>query len=277
MLSIRMGLSAALIFLFTNPVFPQQPAQQTSIVLRDPQAIKILQQTIAALGGATALSSVTAASTHASIVPVPDSQLPSGTVVWEDDFTGPSYEFRDTFQSDGFTRTLVSGHGSPGQIDKDGDPHKLQSHVAYAAVPYQLPAIVLNRDLSDSNRTVTFIGTTALAGKSVLHIRTSIDVGIVEKLLSPHDWYIDASTFLPIRVEYDVPNTINLSDIYLSAVDYSDYRPINGILFPFTQNVSERGNPVCVVQVSAIDLNPPTSSTDFDLPAIAVQPTGGAQ
>jgi hypothetical protein len=265
-------LCAASSYAAQQSVSPQSCASLD--VQRDSQALTAVQQAVKALGGLTA-KSVTAAITQAAVTSL-NSQSPSGTVTWEDDFSGPSYEFRTTFQTDTWTRVFSSGHGSPGQIDIDGKPHKLQGHVASAALPYYLPVIILARDLADSTRNIKLIGAETVSGKQALHVRITSDCDPIQKLLSLQDWYLDPLSFLPLRVEYLVPNTVDITDVYVSSVDYADYRNSNGLMIPYTDVVSERGKPTCSIQVTSIQINPVTNPADFDIPDAATDVAGGA-
>jgi hypothetical protein len=44
-------------------------------------------------------------------------------------------------------------------------------------------------------------------------------------------WYFNNQTGLPTRVEYQI--TTKPGIIQLQAVDFSDYRPVSGVLYPF--------------------------------------------
>ncbi len=278
-----LGLATLLAVSFIIPSSAVMAGQQSTASqtctspnpVRDAQGLTLLQQSINAFGGASAVTVVKSTTTHATVTSL-GSDASSGNVTWEDDFSGSSYEFRTTFQTDSWTRVFLSGHGSPGQIKNDGSVQRLQSHVAYADLPYYLPSVVLARDLADSSRNIKLIGATTISGKAAIHVRITLDCGPMQKLLSAQDWYLDPLTALPLRVEYLVPNTTDITDVYVSSVDYSDFRPINGTLVPFADVVSEGGKPTCSIQITAVEINPIVSPNDFDLPQVAAQP-GGVQ
>ena len=47
------------------------------------------------------------------------------------------------------------------------------------------------------------------------------------------DWYLDSATGLPARVEYRVPDERDAARYTTLILSYSDYRQIQGALFPW--------------------------------------------
>lgn len=234
--------------------------------VRDSAAVTALTQAVAAMGGANAISAIQNARSQGTITPAPGSTTMAGGFIWVNDFSGGGYEFRNEFQANGKTKVFASGHGNPA-FSNGNRVRKFFSHVSYAEPPYHLPAIMLARELADPNSSIQMKGTAIVNGRPAIHIQTSVNTGPIETVLSPQNWYLDAATGIPLRVEYRTPNTLDLMDYHLAAADFSNYKIVNGIAVPFTITAWEDGAVVSVATITGFAFNPGTVSTDFDLVA----------
>jgi len=256
-----------LLVLGSSPRLKSQQSPPTP--QRDAQAMAAVQTAIAAQGSRTAISAIGNAIVQGTLVPTQTSSVNGGNFKWESDFSGSSYEFRSEMQIGGARKVFATGHGNPAFYNGK-TVRRLFSHVAYASVPFHLPAIVLFRELNDPNRSFQVVGTASINGARAVHIRTQVTAGPIETELSAHDWYFDSSTGLPVRVEYRTPSTLDMRDNILAAADFSNYKVFNGIAVPLTITASEDGEVVSTATVSLVTFNSGVSSTDFDLK------TGGA-
>ncbi|HET7108058.1 MAG TPA: hypothetical protein VFI38_14695 [Candidatus Acidoferrum sp.] len=260
--------SSLLLFSNSSAGIPQNPSSTTTssqtTVQRDSLATNAVQAAIVAQGSPAAIGAINNAIVQGTIVPAQSSTVDAGNFKWESDFTGSSYEFRSEMQIGGTTRVFATGHGNPAFYNgKTARP--LFSHVAYASVPWHLPAIVLFRELNDPSRSLQFVGVTSINGSQVAHIRTQVTTGPIETELSVHDWYFNPSTGLPVRVEYRTPSTLDMRDNKPAAADFSNYQIINGIAVPFTIVASESGQVVSSATISSIAFNTSLAPSDFDL------------
>ena len=262
----RLILSFLLLFFFSPRLNSQQPITAAQ---RDTQAVTAVQTAITAQGSQSAIGAIANAVVQGTIVPTQSSTVNGGDFKWESDFSESTYEFRSEMQIGGTTRVFATGHGNPAFYNGK-TVRRLFSHVAYASVPFHLPAVVLFRELNDPNRSLQFVGTTTINGTRGVHIRTYVATGPIETELSVHHWYFDSSTGLPVRVEYRTPNTLDMRDNIPAAVDFSNYKVIDGIAVPLTITASEDGKVVSTATVLIVTFNSGVSPTDFDLK------TGGA-
>jgi len=239
--------------------------QSTSSPQRDPQALAVLQQAVAAMGGPTAMAQIQSVVAQGSVVPAPGTSAPSGSFIWEDQFTTQSHEFKATFQSGSLTQVFVSGHGSPGLVS-NGKITKFAPYVASTTLPFHIPAVVLAGLLANTNCNIAFLGPTTLNGQTAVHIHLHIDTDLLQLTSSVQDWYFDPNTALPLRVEYRIPDT-HLAFKYATIdADFSDYRAAQGSLIPFHIATSEDGNPRNTFSIASVSINSPVSTSDFDLP-----------
>jgi hypothetical protein len=245
-----------------SPSSTTSPSQAT--VQRDLLATNAVQAAIVAQGSQSAISAINNAIVQGTIVSAQSSTVDAGNFKWESDFTGSSYEFRSEMQIGGTTRVFATGHGNPAFYNGK-TARSLFSHVAYASVPWHLPAIALFRELNDPNRSLQFVEATSMHGSQVVHIRTRVTTGPIGTELSIHDWYFNPSTGLPVRVEYRTPSTLDMRDNKPAAADFSNYQIINGIAVPFTIVASEGGQVVSTATISSIAFNTSLAPSDFDL------------
>ena len=259
--------SCVLLLLFS---LSSAASAQTQSPQRDTQAVSALHQAINALGGQAAIASLQNSAAIGTITPASaTSPVQAGKFKWEDDFSGKTYEFRYELQVGSATRVFVSGHGTPA-FNNGTKLFPLPPHVSYAQPPFHLPAVMLSRELNDPNCSFSFVGVAPLNGVSAIHIRSQVNTGPIETVLSVHDWYFDAVRGLPLRVEYLTPSNSNMTDNKLAAADFSNYKTVNGVGVPFTITASEDGHVVSIATVVSISFNNGIAPADFDLT------TGGA-
>ncbi|MGB4783473.1 MAG: hypothetical protein WAQ77_02065 [Candidatus Acidiferrum sp.] len=87
-----------LLILASSPRLNSQQATSTQ-PQRDPQALAVLQQAITVMGGPAAVAQIQSVVAQGSVVAAPGTSAPSGSFIWEDQFTVQSHEFKATFQS----------------------------------------------------------------------------------------------------------------------------------------------------------------------------------
>jgi len=235
-------------------------AQQAPAPARDPQAVALLQAAINAMGGQAVAQSITTVSASGSI------DAGSKSFTWEDDFTS-GHEFRRQL-TDGFkTRLLVSGHGNPATA-VDSKSKGLNQHVAYAIWPLHVPIVMLSRILQNTNYSLA-LGNQVTIGNSVCYEVIAKDQsGPVAKLLGSQRWCFDATTGLPLRLEYRVPDTAYVESFEVETVDYSDFRKVSGILMPFSLVISKNGKATNTATVDSVDLNAAIGSSEFDIAGV---------
>jgi len=237
---------------------------------RDPAAVSVITKAIQVLGGAASGSQVQTIQTSGAIASVSGSSQTPGTFVWKDQITASGFEFRSEFQSVAGTVVLLSGHGKPAQT-LGATTQTLPSHVGEAVLPFHLPPILLAAELSNPNYSLTVVGQATVNGQPAIRLHFSIDTDDLRKAISPHDWYFDSQSGLPLRVEYRVPSTGNALNFRRIAAEFGDFRKVGALLLPFKITISNDGSPQNVITIASILLNPNVPPADFDLPAGGTQ------
>ena len=88
--------------------------------------------------------------------------------------------------------------------------------------------------------------------------------------ITTQTWYVDENSGLPLRVDYRLPELNSINAWVDLAAEFSDYRPVAGLLVPFTIRCTETGAVPRTVTITSIDFNVGVDPTEFDL-------SGGAQ
>jgi len=240
----------------------------TATPQRDTQAVGAIQNALAAMGGASTMAQVHNVIVQGSMLPA-QGNTPIGSFTMKDQFGAQVHEFKDSFQSAALTQTFVSGHGKPGLLS-NGHTKNFNPWTANFRLPVHLPGIILKGLLADTNCNIAFAGQTTINGLATIHIQFHIDTDIVQQTLSVQDWYFDPSTTLPLRVEYRIPDSSDPLLFISAAADFSDFRPVQGVLFPFRIASFEDGKPQNVLALTSVVINQSVSSSEFDkLTAVA--------
>jgi hypothetical protein len=235
-------------------------------VQRDPQAVAVVERSIAALGGAEHIGQIADCTVEVQVQASQGSTVSSGMSVYK--FAGAEYR-ADSTTAEG-TRTLASGHGKPFAI-ASGATKGIPPHVMRAMFSPAMAAVALLHDSNDANYSLLYKGTGTLGAEQVSIVEISSQATWIDALVTPQTWYFDNGSGLPVRVEYWSPDFRNPRHHADSAVDLSEFRNISGAFFPFQYTTSMNGTPTKTVTVTSVQVNTGILSSAFDAPA------GGAQ
>ena len=200
-----------------------------------PQALPILQKAYAAMAGTTAVKDITLTGTAQRIAGADDE---AGTVIYK---AIPGSSRLDLSLSNG-TRSEIRGIGANGPagnwIGPDGLVHEIANHNLLTDVGW-LPVFTLSNLISSANRALTYVGPETKNGVSVIHIAASQQLpnapasdGALWQHLSQMDIYLDASTFLPAALDFNMhPDNNALLDIPVEFL-FSDYQKTGSLTIP---------------------------------------------
>ncbi len=254
----------SLIFLFVVQTQAQQSVQPPP--QRDPQALAVVMNSVAAMGGPTAANQVTDAIVTGTIAPSPGSSVKGGTFTWKT----AGADFRYEKQSGTTNQVFASGHGRPASL-RDGKVTARQPHIALANPPLHLPCLFLATLLADKNYSLIFLGKAEVNGAPAIKIHVSLETDPITALVSPQDWYFDALGGLPIRVEHRLPDSSRPEIFFPVAEEFSDFRTASGLVVPFRILSYENGALVATATVTSVRFNNGISPSEFDAPAGGVQ------
>lgn len=279
MLKARTSLLLSSIFIAGMTSCLQNAQAQQSVVndltpgVRDTAAITVVQKSLAAMGGVSAIAAVQSLETTGQILKT-GSTTPM-SFHWEEMVSGSHFEFRRETTMNGTTRVFASGHGKPG-FGISGNPAiRLNAHMVIAAVPLALPAIVLYAEFQDP--TYAFASIASSGTSQLVHVRITNNSNIFMKAIAQQDWYFDPQTALPVRVEYNLPDNNNALNIIRASCVYSNYTVEEGVQYPSSIQAFEQDRQVSQVTISSIQPNAAINSSDFDVPLEALRTQGANQ
>jgi len=227
-----------------------------------PQAIAYASQAIAAVSGGVTIADATL----------------QGTVVWGGSSGTATLqalgagESRVDFLLGNGTRTEIrdAQTGIPlGQwANPDGSSGRFAYHNCLSDAAWFFPA--LSSLSAGPNVVLSYVGLEARNGGTVQHLRAIQQVqGPVlntnMQKLTTMDWYLDATTFLPVAVTFNTHPDNNLNSDLLVEVDYSNYQKINGILVPGRIQRYQQGALMLDVTVTGASFNSGLSLTNFSI------------
>jgi hypothetical protein len=237
-------------------------SQQATTTSTQPSAI--LAQSLAAMGGSVSVSDITLTGTVER-------------VVGSDDETGSaSYKAiasanrMDLSLSSG-TRSEIRAIGSNGRggnwVGPDGVVHEISFHNLLTEVGW-FPVFTLSNLASASNGVLTYVGPDTKNGISVIHIQFSQQqpnitgsAATIRQHLTQMDIYVDASTFLPVALDFNThPDDNALIDIPVEF-QFSDYGTVGSLHIPFHVQQSLNGSLFLDVQFQQASINTGLSST----------------
>lgn len=126
--------------------------------------------------------------------------------------------------------------------------------VSLASMHYQYAYLDLPMSLADGRAHVTALSSAALHGRTLQLLTVETPEA------PPLRVYVDPQTFLIARVEADFAMG-GMGSMQLGT-EYGDYRPVDGVLFPFTLH-NYAGGKISQITLSDIRLNQPLPTGTF--------------
>jgi hypothetical protein len=164
---------------------------------------------------------------------------------------------------------LVSGHGTPTDL-RNVATFPAGPQLLRATLPYHIPGLVLLTEVNSSTYSIIYIGSETRKGVAVVHVQTMDNSDSIASTVTPQDWYLDASSYLPVSVQYRIPDPIDAMKYTLLWKDFGGFHPVNGIMVPSSLVINFGGGDQTITITSVVFNSGLTAST-FDAP------TGGTQ
>jgi hypothetical protein len=245
-----------LLLAFTCFSFSQQPSQK---IVKDPEAVRIVHQAIAALGGEVAVQALQSMETAGTIT---RDTGEAQSFRWKDKFAGDRFETRKETMSGGRTAVFVSGHGHPKHLAATGKVGALSTHVAIAMAPFYNPAVVLWRAVDSPTTSVKMMDSAPENG--LIHIRIRDERSIETRAVTQQDWFINPQSTLPISVQYFTPEVRNGLEGITSTCRLGQFDHVEGVLVPMILDLSDRDGRA-QVHITSMKFNSVISDSQFDL------------
>jgi len=241
-------------------------------VVRDPEAVSLLQKSVTAMSNGVAISDVSLSGTATRIA---GSDQQSGQVALE---AKGSQESRITLSLSGYTftevRNFANGSAAGSFTGPGGIVHTTALHNCFTDSAWFFPLLSsLGFALNNSTLNVVYIGKETLNGNAVLHVAIwqsvsspDASAAIAIAHLSTMDWYLDPVALTPVAAHFAVHPTDDASKDFAVEIRFSNYQVTNGVLVPLHVQKFLNGGLVLELTISSAVLNSGLPDTDFTQP-----------
>jgi hypothetical protein len=258
-----MPRSAALL-LFFSVVLTCFASAQNQPPASDSQATAYAAQSIAALTGGTTISDVTL----------------TGTVTWNGSDTGTATlkalgtgESRMDLALTSGTRTEIRDAQTGASLGHWINPNNTSG--AFALQNCQTDAVwffpALGSLAAGSNVVLSYIGQETRNGSAVEHIQSYVyqpnspTIGPTPRQLSTMDFYLDATTLLPVATLFNAHPDGNAAATIPVEIDFTNYQAISGAAVSMHIQRYVQGTLVVDLTISAASFNTGLSLADFQI------------
>jgi len=229
----------------------------------DPQAVSYAAQSIAAMAGGVSIGDVTL----------------TGTATWNQSDTGTVILWALGKNESRMDLTLTSGTRSETRDAQTGvslgrwtAPNQASGNFAFQNCRTDSVWFytALGSLAAGPNVVLTYIGQESRNGATVQHIQSYLyQSGQVPsptpQQLSTTDFYLDASTFLPVAVTFNAHPDKDATANLLIEVDFSNYQTISGVVVPMHIQRYQQGNLMVDIEVSEASFNSGLSLSTFSI------------
>jgi hypothetical protein len=202
----------------------------------DPQALSLAAQSIAAMTGGVALSDATLAGSVTRVAG-PDTDVGRATLMAKG--SGESridLTLRQGNRSE--IRNNSSGVPEGEWIGPDGIPHMESLHNCWTDASWFFP-VFSSLAASDPSLVLSYVGLETRSGSSVHHIRSyrylanaKSDVTSLTQQLSTVDYYLDATTLLPVAAKFNTHADDDAGINLPVEIDFLQYQTVGGVQVP---------------------------------------------
>jgi hypothetical protein len=287
---MRISRSAVLLFfcsLLPASLTAQQPV--AAPVASDPQAVLLLQQSLAAQTGGATISDVTlTGSAHSTI----GSDDETGTAILT--AKAPSYSKMILSLSSGLRTEIRNPSGTPlsgatpvndgtatgpqsvgAWSGPDGVLHGIAVHNLMTDATWFFPALTLSRLASSPAYVLSYVGQEPHEGQMVMHV--SIGTGLSPDSNSPlfitsllqhlshMDIYFDPATLLPVALAFSDHLDNNFAVDIAIEIRFSGYQAVNGVQVPYHVQKYDNNGLVLDLQLDNATLNSGLAATAFEI------------
>jgi hypothetical protein len=259
-----------LVLLSVLPVglIAQQANQTVTPPTRDPHAIALLQQAIAAMGGSSAIGAVKDLTGSGSV-----------TYFWAGaEVNGPvtlrvksDQKFRLDAQLPQGARSWVVSEGVGSLQEPTGQKTAIPFSNSWNLANLSTPSLALLAALNDSSFSIVMVGRTVLSGKQLYDVRFQKSFGAIDdpsgnlSKWSQRDYLIDPATMMVVAAQDTQYSNDSARHAFRHQVAFSDYRQVNETLFPFSITETIEGQQTWAIQLSSIALNSGLTDSTFQL------------
>lgn len=270
---MSLAKSCGLMCLLLNGFLPasaqQIPTPGQSAPLRDARALSVLQQSLATLGGR-----IPSDSTATGTVEIVEGSLHTkGTIRILTRGTDQTAEF---IQTDESVRSAVYSrlradivHRPLGSVDQ-ASSRLIGAEEALSNQSILFSFLPVGIAVATPDYAIEYVALESLAGVSTHHIRLSNTFSAQRSLQdlaesTVRDVWIEAATGLPRKIAYEIREAGGDAPRIPLELTYSDYRNIDGILYPFRIEKSLNGTPWAAVTIAQVLFATGLADADFPI------------
>ncbi len=247
--------------LVTLPNSPASP-QTASTVLRDSQALAVMQQAVA-VGGSTSLGSIQDFTATGSITYFWAGSQVQGTATVR---ALATTSFRVDANLPQGTRSWVASYGSGTVRNTDGSLVPIPSNNTQNLGALTFPLLKVAAALNNTSLSIQYLSLTSFSGHQVhvIHVQQGLSSSTdIISHLSATDFLIDATTYQILLVRDAIHPSDRATQDILHEIEFSDFRPTSGCVVPFSVTERVGGQQTWMLQLSAISFNTGLSDADF--------------
>ncbi len=255
---------SALLLVFALSDQPAFPQQTSPTVQRDPQAVNLARLSVQALIGNHSLTDATVQGT-ANYTAGSDQEIGPFTL----EVKG-NQESKLLLNLNGGTRQEIRQVQAGAWVGLDGQKHAMSLHNCWIDASSLLPVFMLQAALANSQIAALYVGQETVNGATVDHLRFSQVVsGQSQKMtaqiqqLSAMDIYLDASSYLPVAVDFSIHPDDNLHLSFPVEIRFSGYQQLGGMQAPTRVQKFLQGTLTLDLAIKSIVTNTGISDSDF--------------
>lgn len=264
-------LFGAVLLLWSAPAFNDLHAQSQST---QPNPQQVLQSSLRVVAGAV---SITDTKLLAAVQYTAGSDAETGTAVLE---ASGANEFSSVLTLPSGTQTQVRQGTVEAITGADGQQHVAAIHNSLYPAPWFMPALLVQAWLLPANN-VTLVSATneVRNGQNVIHIdayrlpsgQFDALTGSYLRQASTADLYLDASTLLPLYLDFMAHPDNNELINFPVTIAFQDYRSVNGVQIPFHIQRFLQRSLLLDLTLSSAAINVGVPQSDFAVPQPAIQ------
>lgn len=245
---------------------------------RDPVLLDVLTRVVNAAGGAQALAAVHGLTESGEI-----------TFHWGEGVKGRvkiqtlgGNHFRMEADLPKGKRTWLVNDGNGTRKEADQKPLPISSENAVNLGNLTFPIALVVTALGDAKTDVSLVGVETRNGRSIYRLRVKGQLGLsgnsIPSMPVVKDLLIDALNFSILSVEdrpfrtyqskrlFDKPSEAGkkLSDKPSRAIEFGDFRTVNGVLVPFSISTKLLGQPTLSIHLTSVAFNSNLNPEDFE-------------
>lgn len=229
---------------------------------RDPQAIAVLSHALAAMGGTVPADSVATGTVEVTA----GSRRETGTVRILTRSVDQTAEFSVISSQ---RLGLVYSRGRAAEV-RGSSVRPIQRELAVRSEGHSFPLVVIARSLNDPTVALQYVGLESIEGAAAHHLRTWRTFPGNPRLahlgeLSRRDLWIDAAGGNLRKLQFDRRASRAFPPGPGVEILFSDYRRVNGLLYPFLIQQSINAEPAATITIQSVAFATGLSDADFPL------------